>query len=87
MIPGAPPLELVAEGGPGLVPTVAAGQAIPYHVATPGAMTLVLRPAGGGPPLASIPGGVLVADRTYTFVAVGGGDGGAPLALLALVDG
>jgi hypothetical protein len=85
--PGAPLLELAVEGGPSLADAVAFGQASPYRDATPGAMTLVLRPRGAPTAVASIPGAVLVADRAYTFVALGAPDGGPPLAVLALVDG
>ncbi|HZR98269.1 MAG TPA: DUF4397 domain-containing protein [Chloroflexota bacterium] len=81
---GAPALELADADGPRLAGPVAPGEASAYADVAPAALTLAARPASGGAPLATIPGAVLVADRSYTFVALGPTSG--PLTLLGLVD-
>ena len=83
---GVPRLELASAGGPVLVRDVAYGDASPYADVPPGAMTLVLRPAGTDTVMADIPGAVLVSDRSYTFVAVGVPGERPSVAILALVD-
>jgi hypothetical protein len=81
---GLPALELVGAGGARLAGPVAPGTASSYVDVTPDAFTLSAREAASGATVAAIPGAVVVADRSYTFVAIGAA--GRPLSLLGLVD-
>jgi len=81
--PDAPPLVLtVADAA---TSPVAYGEASAYADAPGGTRPLVLRLAGSGATVASIPDATLAADRAYTFIAVGGGRSSA-LSILPLLD-
>jgi hypothetical protein len=81
---GVSALELAAADGPRLAGPVEPGAATAYADVPPSALTLTARVAGDGAPVAAIPGAVLVADRSYTFIALGAA--GGPLRLLGLID-
>lgn len=87
LAPATPPLVLAREAGPPLAGPVGFGAASGYADAPTGAMTLLVRAADGGPPLATVLGAVLTPDRTYTFLAIPAPADGPALRLLALVDG
>jgi hypothetical protein len=82
---GLPALELAGADGARLAGPVEFGAASRYVDVAPSAFTLSARLAATGAPVAAIPGAVLVADSSYTFVAVGAA-GSGPVILHGLVD-
>jgi hypothetical protein len=84
---GAPAVDLAVSDGPTLVQSLAFATASPYVDAPAGTRGVIVRPAGGGDLLASIPDATLVPDTAYTLIVARATADAAPLTLLPLVDG
>jgi hypothetical protein len=83
--PGLPALELAVVAGPRLAGPVEFGAATNYADVPPSAPSLSAALAADHTTVATLPGAVFVADKSYTIVAIDAA-GPAPAALLGLVD-